>query len=239
MHPVRRSTWKPLPSIARWLATAATGLLLVLSSGRAVAQTGDLITFDFTGASSISLLGGTVVTPPDGTLDVGEVKIFVEGTAPGVFVPGGLFVFQDLSLSGTVAKTIPGAAVVSGTYEAEQLADLVGTTSAGLSGGDFVDDLQLDLNFDVGCTGGGCGILGLPLSEVGTSLLSIGFLPVSGLDSPNSAAINLSMPIEVAGVLGQIDLVGVEVARSFVPEPSTFAMVLLGLGALGAQSRRR
>lgn len=203
--------------------------------GVAAAQTSERIVFDFTGGSSISLLGGTITTPPDGTLDVGTARLLVEATAPGVYVPGGQFQLEGVDLSGTVSKNVAGVADISGTYAASQVGALTGTLAAGQDGGDFVDPLSLFIDATIGCVGSGCAALGFPVDELGVSLLSVSFLPVTDLGIAGAARIETSIPIEIDGVLGTLDLVGVEVSRTLVPEPGTFVLVAAGLLLLGAR----
>ncbi len=213
-------------------------LSLTVFAGRASALS-ERIVFDFTFGSSLSLLGGTIVTPPDGTLDLGTARIDVEAAAPGVYVAGGQFLLENIEIAGTVSRTIPGAAAISGSYAGTQVGMLAGTVAVGLDGGQFVDPLSLFLAVDVDCTGTGCGALGFPIVDLGISLLSLGFLPVDDLGIPGSARIEVSIPIEIDGVLGTLDLVGVEVSRTLIPEPGTFALLALGLGAMGAKRGSR
>lgn len=218
------------------IAGLALGLCVLLASD-AFGQATERITFDFTGGSSISLLGGTILIPPDGTLDVGSGRIDIEATAPGVYVPGGLFTLSGLNIGGTVLRNFPGQADLSGTYSASQVGPLVGTLAPGLTGGDFTSDLALDMDTQIGCTGPGCGSLGFPISDVGVSLFAVTFLPVVDLGVPGFAQISASFEIEVDGVLGTMNLVGVEVARTFVPEPGTFVLVAGGFGILAWRRR--
>jgi len=219
-----------------WIA-GLVAALCVLAGTEAFAQSAERITFDFTGGSSFSLLGGTILTPPDGTMDIGSASIDVEATAPGVYVPGGVFTLRGLNVAGTLSKSIAGQANVTGGYSASQLGQLVGTTAPGFTGGDFTSDLSLSMDTQIGCTGPGCGALGFPVSDVGVSLFTVSFLPVADMGVPGFAQITASFEIEVDGVLGTMNLVGVEVARSFIPEPGTFVLVAGGIGILALRGR--
>ena len=232
----RRRTLRENLSAGR-LAVSALVMLLLLPAGSASALS-ERITFDFTGGSVFSLLGGTIVTPPDGTLDVGTAELSVEVSAPGVYVPGGAFVLDGIALAGTVAKNLGAAANIAGTYAAGQVAPLVGTLDPGLGGGHFADDLALTFDTQIGCSGSGCASLGFPISDVGVSLFALSFLPVTDLAVPGAAQITASFVIEVDGVLGTLDLVGVEVARAYIPEPGTFLLVAAGCTWIAAKRRR-
>lgn len=217
---------------------AALALLLAVTASPAAAQISEQIIFDFTPGSSVSLLGGTIVTPPDGTLDFARARVLVEATAPGVYVPGGAFVLEGTNISGTVSKQIPGYADIGGHFMANQVGSLSGVLAPGQDGGQFGAPLSLDLDVSIHCAGVGCGALGMPISDVGLSLLSITFLPVTDLGVPGSARIETSIPIEIDGVLGSLDLVGVEISRTFIPEPGTFTLVAAGLAMLAGRRRR-
>ena len=228
-------------SALRRRALASTALAASFAfafAGSASAQSYEQIDFDFASQSTFSLLGGTIVTPPDGTISLGVGRIQVEATAPGAYVTGGQFVLRGLEFGGTVAKNVFGTANVAGGFYADQVGPLAGTLAPAQDGGQFTTDLTLAMNVQIGCTGSGCGLLGFPIYDVGTSLLAISFLPVDALASSGLARIELSVPIEVDGVLGTLDLVGVEMSRSFIPEPGTFVLVASGLGLLAARRRR-
>jgi hypothetical protein len=107
-----------------------------------------------------------------------------------------------------------------------------------MTGGDFVDGLAVDLDIVLGCVGSGCSSLGFPISDIGPALLSLSFLSISNLGLPGGARITASIPFEVDGVLGILDLVGIESARTFVvPEPGTIILVAAGLAILAAGRR--
>ena len=224
--------------LGRTLVSALIGCVLWSWAGTALAQSSERIRFDFTGGSFISLLGGTIVTPPDGTLDTGAATVWVEATAPGAYVASGQVILGGVNVAGTVAKNVFGSADVSGPYLASQTAPLAGTLAAGMDGADFVDDLSLFVDAQLDCTGSGCSAIGFPVSVSGVSLLAVTFLPITDLGVVGGASINATVPIELDGVLGELNLVGVEVSRTFIPEPGTFLLVSVGLGLMAAGRRR-
>lgn len=220
------------------LALGILAFAALLGSPGQVSADNVEIEFDFTGGSSLSLLGGVIVTPPDGTLDVGGATVDLEATDLTTIVPGGAAALSGLNASGTVAKNFPGSADISGPYSATQVGTLPGTVSGALDGVDFVTDLQLDINVAFDCTGTGCFSLGFPVNENGTFDFAITFLPITNMGMVGGAGIDISVPIEVGGILGTLNLVGVEVGRTFIPEPGTALLVGLGLVVMGVARRR-
>jgi len=107
-----------------------------------------------------------------------------------------------------------------------------------MTGGTFVEGLAVNLDVVLDCVGSGCSSLGFPISDIGPALLSLSFLSVSDLGLPGSARVTASIPFEVGGVLGFLDLVGVESARTFVvPEPGTALLIAGGLAILAVRRR--
>ena len=86
--------------------------------------------FDFTSGSSLSLLGGTIVTPPDGTFDTGFARLQVEASDISTPIPGGDVVLELAVFAGTVSKNVAGAADISGPFAGTQLGTLNGTLAA-------------------------------------------------------------------------------------------------------------
>ncbi len=223
------------------LGASARGVTLALSlvvAASPASAASVLIDFDFASQSSVSLLGGIIETPPDGTIDSASGRLSLEATSLTTFVSGGQAVLDQISFSTTISANVGGgAAVVSGSITGSQVGTLPGTLTAGQTSVDFPGTIAMNLNANVGCTGTGCASLGLPILDVGLFNLTAGTLPISGIGTVGTATIAADIPISVGGVLGVLHLVGVETGRSFVPEPST--AMLLGLALLAARVRQR
>lgn len=200
----------------------------------------ELVTFDLTSESSLSLLGGTIVTPPDGSLTVGSLTLLLPSSAPGVPTPGAGVVLQGFTLAGDVSKNVAGQAFVSGPFAADQVGPVSGSLSAGLTEIDFTgQSLSAQLDVNLGCVGAGCSLLGFPVSESGVSLFELGVLSAFSLDQAGSARVEGLVDLELGGVLGTFDLVGIESSRVFVPEPGTALLLGAGLALMGRRVRAR
>ena len=197
------------------------------------------IDFDFTAQSVLSLLGGTIVTPPDGSFSSGTVRVLVDATDLETPIAGGDVTVGFGTFAGTVSKNVAGAADVSGPFAGTQVGTLVGILDPGLISATFTDDLMLDMNVNFGCTGTGCGPLGFPVSVLGIEALSLGTISLTGLEADGTAQIDVTTAVELDGVLGTLNLVGNETSRLFiVPEPQTATLLLLGLVGLGMKRSR-
>lgn len=229
-------TSRPATGRRRPLWGACLALLLLTSAGPAAAAS-VLIDLDFASNSSISLLGGTIVTPPDGSVDTGSGRLSLEATSLTSFVPGGQAEMDQVTFSATVAKNVLGQADVSGTISGTQVGSILGSLNAAQTDVDFLGTIAIDLTASLACTGSGCASLGLPVSTAGVVNLTTGSLPITGLGTVGAAQVAADIPISLGGVLGVLHLVGVETQRSIVPEPT--GLVGLGLAAALLAVRRR
>ena len=144
----------------------------------------------------------------------------------------------DFSLAGNLSRDVQGQALVSGTFEADQTADLTGVLSAGLDVIDFQGStfsVQQDVN--LGCTGTGCASLGLPVNELGMAFFGAELLAALDLDQIGQARLEATVPIELGGVLGTFNLVALESSRIFVPEPGTALLMASGLALMARRGR--
>jgi len=215
-------------------ATLALSLFVAASPATAASV---LIDFDFASQSSISLLGGIITTPPDGSIDSASGRLSLEATSLTSFISGGQAVLDQITFSGAIAKTIAGFADISGPIDGTQVGTLDGTLTAGQTILSFPGTIAVNLNANFACTGSGCASLGFPAVDSGLFNLTAGNLPISGLGAIGTATITADIPIEIGGVLGVLHLVGIETGRSFVPEPGL--ALLLGLGLLGFRRVQR
>ena len=197
------------------------------------------VDFDFTG-SSVAILGGFINVPPDGTITSGSGQVAFGGAA-GSATPGGPAPAQlsNLALGGTLAKTGFGV-TITGAVGATQPGTANGQITAGLGNLNFNPFLMNFTGF-ANCAGTGtnCTILGLPATFTGPKTFSIASLAVSNLASVGNAGLNGTFTFTLGGFTAVLTLVGSEVSRTFIPEPSTFGLLGLGLAGLLVARRAR
>ena len=225
-----------LPELGTSVRGAALALSLVVAGSPATAAS-VLIDFDFASQSSISLLGGIIVTPPDGTVDSGSGRLSLEATSLTTFISGGQAVLDLITFSATIATNVGGVADISGTISGTQVGVLPGTLTPSQTDLSFPGTIAVNLNANLPCTGTGCASLGFPVVDSGIFNLTAGTLPITGIGTIGTANITADIPISLGGVLGVLHLVGIETSRSFLPEPTT--AMLLGLGLLAFRTHRR
>ncbi|MBW1685930.1 MAG: PEP-CTERM sorting domain-containing protein, partial [Deltaproteobacteria bacterium] len=196
------------------------------------------IAFDFT-ATTVQLLGGTVNIPPDGAILAATGLLTVDATSLSSPTPGGSAVLSALVIDTSVAASPIGQSV-TGSVTTTQNGTATGIVSPGLGNVELAaDSLAFDLSGGLDCAGPLCNLIGdFPVVLGGTETVAgIVSLAVLGLDTPGIAAVSASWGLNLDGLNGVFDLSGVETSRSFVPEPSTASLLLLGLGAIAARRR--
>ena len=221
--------------VARSLALA---LIAVAAIAPAAAAQHVIVGFDLMAESTFALLGGTLTSPRDGAFTDGFLEL--EMILPGSGLPGeGTVLMRDLALAGTLDRDVQGQAMVSGSWSFLQTEPIEGVVSQGLDTIDFAGaGLVLDTQVDVGCSGPGCDILGLPIAVDGPMTPYTSVLSAFGLDVPGEARLEVKVPFELDGVLGFVDLVAIESSRTIVPEPGTAMLTALALGLLARRARR-
>ena len=198
------------------------------------------IDFDF-GASSLSILGGLINIPPDGTITsaAGTVQVPATGTTS---VSAGFARLHDLTLAGTVNANTVGL-LITGNFNATQPNTASGQLSAGLANLLLPNPFILGMTGMIGCSGANCATLGtFPISLTGPQFITIGTLPIANLSTLGAATINGSFSLTIGGFTAVLNLVGSEVGRTFIPEPKPFGLVAMGIAGLAAlrtQQRRR
>ncbi len=225
-----------LPGLGAPARGAALALSLFVAASPATAAS-VLIDFDFASQSSISLLGGIITTPPDGSIDSASGRLSLEASSLTTFISGGQAVLDQITFSGAIAKNVGGVADISGPIDGTQVGTLNGTLTGGQTSLSFPGTIAINLNANFACAGSGCASLGFPVVDSGLFNLTAGILPISGIGTIGNAQITADIPIALGGVLGVLHLVGIETGRSFVPEPTT--ALLLGLGLLVVRKKQR
>lgn len=219
-----------LPSLSRVAAVAS--LVLLASTARAGQLTVD---FDFSG-SSVAVLGGFITVPPDGSITSASGQLVL--TAPGLLTAAaGPAQLANLALAGTIAKNSLGVNI-TGAIGATQPAVAAGSLSTGLDHLVF-SPFQLNFTGFANCTstGPGCGVLGLPATFNESKTFTIASLAVGGLGINGGAFLNGTFDFTIGGFTAVLNLVGNEVARTWVPEPNTFSLLALGLAGFAAARR--
>ncbi len=219
----------------------ASVLALMLSLGLAHSASAGKITigFDF-GASSISVLGGQLTIPPDGSIHSASGSVSVPG-AGSATASAGNSTLADITLDSTINGTALGQ-LITGPVSATQLGSAVGQLSAGLSNLVLAGSMTLSVNGVVNCSGPFCGLLGsFPISLSGPQVLSsLGSLAIANINSVGNAQASGVFSLTLGGVTAILNLVGTEVNRTYIPEPEPFGLLALGLAGLaGLRVRRR
>jgi type VI secretion system secreted protein Hcp len=212
---------------------AAIGALAALSAS-AGAATEDFI--KFTGAT---ITGGSQDPAHKGWSDIASFDWGVTVAAsPGGGAGVGKPVFSDLSWTQSMDQAFPPlfTALTKGTPLS---AELDFTRNAGPGGQTY-----FKMNFtgahltELGLTGSGA-----PLESAAFDYTTIKFTyypqnPDGSLGSPITASYNLKTGVGDVAQLGLLYFDAMHVPMAPVPEPATYAMLLAGLGLVGATARR-
>ncbi len=225
------------------IRAAVFSLLLALTLSSEARADLVLIDFDFSG-STISALGGLIVIPPSGTINSasGTMRFSADGTT-GLVGPGQVNL-TGLTLDVDVNAVLgsPPVATITGMVTGNQVAFANGTLSAALGQAVFGGNMFLSLDVLLNCTPTViCGGLGFPISIMGLQTLSnLGTIAVQSINNFGNAAVTATLSITLGGNAAQLQLVGVEVQRTYVPEPGSAALFGMGiLGVAGYGWRRR
>jgi hypothetical protein len=221
-------------------AIAASAVTLFLASP---AQSGT-ITVDFDLSNSIiSILGGILTIPPDGSITASTASVTIQGNSITTPVPGPASM-SNLSLQATINGTVGAIATLTGNVTGTQVGAAAGVLTGGLANL-AINTLTLNLSALINCAPAGpCAILGtFPISVMSlTPIPGVGNLGVGGLGTFGNGTLNAILSITIGGNSALITLVGQEVSRTFtpsVPEPGTFGMFGLGMLGLAAIGWRR
>jgi hypothetical protein len=205
--------------------------------GAAPASAGQiLIDFDF-GGSSLSVLGGLISIPPDGSITSASGVVQVKGNGLTT-ISAGFAKLENLTFAATVnANTL--SVLVTGNAAANQPGTAPGQLTAGLTNILLPNPFLLNMTGTIQCSGANCGLLGtFPINLTGPQAVTIGTLPIGNVGSLGLATINGSFSLTVGGFTAVLNLVGTEIDRTFVPEPNSFGLVAMGLAGLAALRRQ-
>lgn len=196
------------------------------------------IQFDFSG-SSLSLLGGLVQIPPDGSITSGGAELVVSAAGLATPIPGGFVALRNFAASATVNAVTFGNTITGNVALAQVGPGVSGVLTAGLSNAIFAGPMQVSQAGVLNCAGPSCAILSLPATLGGIQNVALGNMPIANLAAVGNALISGTFAITIAGFTGQLHLVGNEVSRVLVPEPGSAGLVALGLAGLAAWRGRR
>jgi hypothetical protein len=196
------------------------------------------IDFDFTG-STVTLLGGVVTVPPDGSVHAGSGRIDFLADDGSQQAISGAAQMGNASLGVSLNKDLLGIALITGDVSGAQSGVAGGSLNAALTQVTLLSPLQILYTGTLQCAGTGCGAVGTFPVVINTVLSFLGGFNVGNLASTGNATLQATLPFSLAGFTGILQLSGVETSRTFVPEPSTAALVALGLVGLGAVARLR
>jgi hypothetical protein len=216
------------------LRAIALAMLLLPAAASAGKLTVD---FDFSG-SSVSILGGLIDVPPDGSIGAASGQIDFFGALGTATAQGGAAQIKNLALSGTFAKSTFGLDL-SGAVGMTQGGVGAGGITGGLANASF-NPFLIDLTGFANCAGGtGCTVLGLPATFNGQKAVSIPALAVFNLNSIGNAMVSGIFTLTIGGFTAVLNLVGNEVGRTFIPEPHTAGLMMLGVAGLAIARRAR
>jgi len=210
---------------------ALASLLVLLASPLRA----DMIQIDFDlGASTITALGGAIVIPPDGSIGAASATILVPGT--GAVTPSlGAGSITGLTLSNiTVNGTVLGLATITGPATAAQLTVPALGTLASLGKFVMTGNMLVMATGTFQCVGNALVCGGFPISFSGTQTvngpvtINIGSISVSG-----AATATGNLSLSLGGQAAILGLVGQEVSRTFIPEPTRVAGLAAAAVLLG------
>jgi hypothetical protein len=245
-EPIERTRYRvvsegPEEYVNHRIALTATAIVVFLTAPAAQAGTIQ-IEFDLS-SSVISILGGILTIPPDGSITSSTATVTIQGNSNTAPVAGAASL-SDLSLQATVNGTVGGIASITGNIAGTQVGAATGALTGGLSNL-ALGTLTLNLSALINCApAGSCTVLGtFPISVMSqTPITGAGGLGVGGLGTLSNATLNAILSVTIGGNSALISLIGQEISRTFtptVPEPGTFVTISMGLLGLAAFGSRR
>jgi hypothetical protein len=218
-------------------------VLILLAAGPADA--GEIeIRFDFLTSSKITAYGGQIQVPPQGSMFAGSAVLVVPGTSTSA-ASAGAAQMRGVSAGLSVNALTLGANVV-GSFFAFQAGTASGTLSAGLGKVTLGGPLTLSAMGGLDCGGNFnvCSLLGnFALVFTGTQTISSGpRLTLRNVNLSGQAELEGRIPLSFSGATGVLDLIGTEVSRTYVPEPSVgtqLGAAIVAVCVLATWRRRR
>ncbi len=232
----RASRW-----ISLWTAVAAVALVGTAPPARAGQLT---IEFDFT-SSVVSL--GMVSIPPDGSLTAASATLTLPASGSAT-VSAGPVRLESFLVAGTIDffTGFLNLTHITGSFTMSLNGTGLGTFNATSDTALITRDFRAFLGLRLDCSGILlCG--NFPISANGSGTLNNTFpFAIQNVSVPGAASIATTLTVTLnGGGTAMFDIQGIEVSRTFVPEPDRLALLgagvaaLFSLGALRARGPRR
>lgn len=199
------------------------------------------ITFEFVTSTTVTAYGGQVQVPPQGSMTSGSGVLVVPGGTLVYALPGTTELREaDFDLS---VNALSLGANVAGRLAASQIGATSGNLSADLLQITLSGPLLLDAVGDLDCGGNFemCSLLGsFPVSFAGTQVIPAGsMLTLSDVNLLGEAELAATLLLSTSDTTAVVDLIGMEVSRTYLPEPAGMAPLGAGIATLWLLSRRR
>ncbi len=211
-----------------------------LLAGTAAGAEEPRVEIEFDLVNSVVAAGGSIVIPPDGTIDSGTLLLSVPATTQGDVLPGPVEI-SDLRFALTT-DAAPFAATLTGPFAVVQQGTAQGTLSDSMDAVVLSSPLFLDRSGTISCAGPFCWLFaaGFPLVLAGIeSIPAPATLQVADLNEPGRATVSETLAVTMNSGKAVFRILGEEKNRILLPEPGPTATITAGCFALALLGRSR